>query len=245
MESEEVCNTSHPRSKYFKMIWAQNTSFLDQNRQHLVRLKKPSQIGDWPTDREQSRLSLEITENSLEPWSSPSRGLKSGPSQGRRTEHGFPSPRAAPRGSPGDNTFEGEKNLMEYIFGKIWKGKASKKRWLMEKTSSPGGWYPSPSLRNTPTFTKKLHSSLNIFHPLYSNCHHHVKTNPHSHLNKWSHSPSTPSSSPCQDGQESVGIVVSVGSVQAKRRLSCCPPDDVVVIVFVSRHHICRRRHIC
>ena len=103
---------------------------------------------------------------------------------------------------------------------------------------------PVPLASEHPHLYKEA-SSRNIFHPLYPNRHHRVKTNPRSHLNKRSHSPSTPSSSPCQDGQESVGIVVSVGSVQAKRRLSCCPPDDVVVIVFVSRHLICRRRHIC
>ena len=210
METEEVCNTSHLEPKYFKIVLGQNTSFLS-----LIFWAKTGDI--LCVSKILGGESLEFTQKSL-------LEAKSCPSRGRRTEHGFPSPRAAPRGSPGHNTLKATRRK-----GGRWK---YMERWFLENTSSPGGWYPSPSLRNTPTFTRELLIAIDFI--LF------MLVDREDGLQKrLKNSPSTLSNSPCRAGLGSVGNFASAGSVQAKRQLSCCRPEDVIVIVILSRRHIC------
>ena len=125
METEEVCNTSHLGPKYFKIVLGQNTSFLS-----LIFWTKTGDI--LCVSKILGGESLEFTQKSV-------LEAKSCPSRGRRTGRGFPSPRAAPRGSPGHNTLKATRRkggiwkiyleiygkyiwkYMENIFGNIWK----------------------------------------------------------------------------------------------------------------------------
>ena len=115
METEEVCNTSHLEPKYFKIVLGQNTSFLS-----LIFWAKTGDI--LCVSKILGGESLEFTQKSL-------LEAKSCPSRGRRTERGFPSPRAAPRGSPGHNTLkatrrkDGRWKIYLEIYGKVVYGK--------------------------------------------------------------------------------------------------------------------------